>query len=306
MKNGVIPVSGLTHFVIGVDDFDAAEAFYAGLLGFTPAGTEVWPGCEQARTLVGQVGQRLVLALQSKVADLSATGVHQAYRFSPRTRSAVLMSLERAGIEVLTYQEDRPAEAHDNFYCQDPAGNRVQLVARDDAPGGPPALDHVGVQVADMLWAERFYTHALSLAVEHRVGWRTADFARAQAWADGKEDMAPGTRRMDKRYSSMVNRETVPRVNPQVYLRAGEATLAVYLANQHFQEPPEEQALGLPRTALAVPADALDDICRRIAETGQAYCGPTHHESGPVAASLYVRDPGGNFIEFAAMAEDAS
>ncbi len=40
--------------------------------------------------------------------------------------------------------------------------------------------------------------------------------------------------------------------NVQLFVRAGDAVLGIYLADTHFQEPPEEDIVGLPRVALAV------------------------------------------------------
>lgn len=289
---------GLAHLVIEVDDFSTAD-FYRDTLGFEDAGSDRVADCGTSLALRAANGSLLVLSRRSERPDLTRTGVHQAYGVSAERRRQVAEALTARDVPVHTYKEDRPAEEGDNFYFFDPAGNRVQLVAAPGANGGPPSLDHAGVQVANMWWAETFYTKTLACAVEHRSGWKTADYARAQLWADGKEDMAPGTRRMDKRYSSIVNQREMPRVNLQLYLRAGAVPFAVYLANQHFQEPPEDALVGTPRTAFAVAAPVLDEVCARLAAEKWPFKGPVTHPEGPVASSLYFKDPGGNFIELA-------
>jgi catechol-2,3-dioxygenase len=121
---------------------------------------------------------------------------------------------------------------------------------------------------------------------------------RARKWASGEENMAPGTRRLDQRYTVMVNRKTVPRCNMQLFFRAGDAVLGVYLGNKHFQEPPEEQAIGATRIAFAAPRAELDRVAQMIAATGRACEGPVvHPQSSGLEASVYFRDPGGNFME---------
>lgn len=288
----------LSHLVVEVDDLAIAK-FYCNTLGFTEAGTDMIADCGTSVALAAADGGLLVLSKHTGHPDLSATGVHQAYGVSADGRRRIAAALAAQGIAVKTCKEDRPAEEHDNFYFTDPAGNRVQLVAKPGMNGGPPALDHAAVVVANMWWAEVFYTDTLACGVEHRVGWKTEDYSRAQLWADGKEDMAPGTRRMDKRYSTIVNNKTVARVNLQIYLRVGAVPFAVYLANQHFQEPPEEKLVGTPRAAFAVDEAMLDDVRRRLDAARWPYLGPQSGGGGPVQRALYFKDPGGNFIELA-------
>jgi len=295
-----VSISGLSHLVVEVGDLAAARDFYRDVLGFAEAATDPWPHCGVHALLAAADGAHLVLAERRGRPDLGATGVHQAYGVGPEARARIADRLAALGVEVFRYKEDRPAEEADNFYFLDPAGNRVQLVAAHAVNGGPPALDHAAVQVENILRAERFYAGTLPGGVEHRVGWRTADYARARAWGDGKEDMAPGTRRWDKRYTSMVNQREVPRVNTQIFVRLGPAAFGIYLANQHFQEPPEEALAGTPRTAFAVPAGGLEAARGRLEAAGWPHEGPLRHGKGaPLAASLYFKDPGGNFLELA-------
>jgi catechol-2,3-dioxygenase len=287
---------------VTVGDCHEAIGFYARLFGLAgEEGDEQLPGCGHHRVLRLPSGQRLVLTAQDGRPDLAETGVHQAYRVGRSRREAIRSRLGARGIEIFAYKEDRPAEEADNFYFRDPDGNRVQIVAGD---GGAqePAIDHACVQLADILWAERFYGTELGLAVDHRVGWRTADYVRARKWAEGEEDMAPGTRRMDKRYTVMVNRKTVPRANMQIFYRAGGSVIGLYLANKHFQEPPEEQLVGAPRIALKTSRAALDRAASRLEAHKRPFLGPLlHPDSAPLEASLYFKDTGGNFLELCAL-----
>ena len=299
-------LNGLSHLVIQVSDAGRAAAFYEEILGLGRTSL-AWPAAEGAAVLAAGGGQHLVLVPAEQQPDLRETGVHHAFALSPAARDKAAQGLRSKGLEVLTYGEDPPDESEDGFYFFDPDGNRIQLMARADAdPGGAPILHHSAIQVADILWAEQFYSEVLGLTPVHRVGWATADYARAQAWADGKEDMAPGTRRMDKRYSSIVNNRLVPRVNMQVYFACGGGRLALYLANQHFQESPEEATTGVPRTGLRLAPDGLRRAADRLRDAGWRFQGPISHDAGlPIAASIYLRDPGGNFIELAAANDDA-
>lgn len=294
-----LALEGIAHLAVSVSDLAAAVAFYRDL-GFSEAGSDVLPHCGAHTALRAASGQMLALVPTANVADLRDTGVHQAYRVSAAERDAIAARLAAKGVEVFTYKEDRPAEESDNFYFYDPSGNRVQLVVSGKG-AGVLGIDHAAIQVPDMLWAEKFYGEDLGLAVEHRVGWQTADYVRARAWGEGKEDMAPGTRRLDKRYTVMVNRKTVPRANMQLFLKAGDATLSIFLANKHYQESPEEQAIGTPRIAFAAPRAELDRAAKMVAATGRACEGPVvHPQSSGLEASVYFRDTGGNFVELCA------
>lgn len=293
---------GISHLMVEVHDLESSHAFYADILGFDVVGNDLWPDCGRHVVLHAADGQHLILATREDAPDLRETGVHQAYGVSRERRDEIAARLTSGGIEIRNYREDAAIEEGDNFYFLDPSGNRIQLVATGDGPSdAPPRLDHAAVQVADILWAEQFYTRTLGLPVAHRVGWNTGDYIHARAWAEGKEDMAPGTRRLDKRYTVMVDRKVVARPNMQIFVRFGETIFAIYLANQHFQEPPEEEFTGTPRTAFAVAPGVLEQACRRLEREGWAFKGPIHHTAGaPVSASVYFKDPGGNFIELTA------
>ncbi len=293
--------AGLSHLVIEVTDLDAAEAFYRDGLGFSVVGRDAWP--EAGANAVLRAGEsHLVLARNPHKTDMSATGVHQGYRISAKGRVAAAARLAELGFTVETYREDRPAEADDNFYVFDPSGNRAQLVAAKDAATGDgvSGIDHACVQDYDMQWAEAFYRDMLGLPVEHVTGLDTEDYVRAQAWGNEAAAMAPGCCRLVKYYREIPGQNRMqPRPSLQMYFTAGTGTIGVYMAMEDYAEPPEAQLIGTPRTGLAVARGGLDGLARRLEARGCVFAGPVDHGgNGPVARSLYMRDTGGNFIEF--------
>lgn len=297
-----LEVEGLSHLAVEVTDLDRARKFYRDVLGFGDAENAMSVESHEAVLSLAH-GGFLVLGQRSDRHDLRATGVHQAYSVSTEARERIACRLGELGVEVQTYREDNPCETKDPFYFFDPDGNRVQLVLcrgmRDDVP----ALNHASIQVANLISAEWFYSQILGFDIAHRVGWHTADYLRAQAWADGKDHMAPGTRRLDKRYTVMVNRKVVARPNMQIFFSCGSAFVGVYLANQHFQEPDEFLYKGTPRIAFRVKPSVLVDACKRLSGEGIPFVGPIQHGKGAaLASSLYFKDPGGNFLELATLA----
>jgi catechol-2,3-dioxygenase len=80
--------------------------------------------------------------------------------------------------------------------------------------------------------------------------------------------------------------------------------LGVYMALNHVQEPPPLQAKGTPRTAYWTDRATLDRTAALLENTRIAALGPVQHpNNSAIAASLYFRDPCGNFIELCAGAE---
>jgi catechol 2,3-dioxygenase-like lactoylglutathione lyase family enzyme len=293
-------MDGISHIVIEVADLKRAGEFYR-LLGFAFAGDNRVPQCGRNALFRAASGQGVILAESPEPRALSETGVHQAYRISPLDRDAVAKELEACAVAVQTYEEDRPDEKNDNFYFYDPDGNRIQLVAAAvtaGASGKILGIDHAAIECHDLEWAEDFYVKKLGLTVDHRVGWRTDDYVRAKLWGEGKENMAPGTRRWDQRYTVMEQKRRLPRPNTHFFVRVGDQVLGIYLATQHRQEPPEEQTVGTPRIGLRAGRQVLDQTARLLAATRTPIKGPVEHpDPAPIAASLYVRDPGGNFLE---------
>ncbi|HEY4134588.1 MAG TPA: VOC family protein [Alphaproteobacteria bacterium] len=307
MKPPVLPIRAIAHTVIEVADMDRALAFYGERLGLRVP-LESWPDGDEL-CLTCPSGQRLVLRQSDSPRTLPDSGVHQAYRAGPAAIGRIVQSLAADSIAVERYREDRPAEQDDNCYFSDPDGNRIQLIAQPQiAEPGLFGIDHTAVQASDMEWIEDFYGAKLGLSVEHRVGWNTADYVRARAWGEGKEDMAPGTRRWDERYRDIPGGKPgqgrrVPRPNVQVFYRMGDAVLGIFMALRHEQEPPPHQAKGTPRVAYWTDAAALDRTAEILADARIAALGPVRHGAkSPISSSLYFRDPCGNFVELCAEA----
>lgn len=298
-----LTAKGISHVVLQVVNLAQARDFYMDVVGLHEDKDTSWPDAG-AMGLVCQSGQRVVLVPSESPRTFAETGVHVAYAVSSRTIPRIMESLADRAIEVHRYHEDRPEEVANNFYFSDPDGNRIQLVARDDVFDGVQSIDHSAVQASDIEWAEEFYVDTLGLPVVHRVGWNTADYVRSRLWADGKDYMAPGTRRWDQRYRAIPGRpeqsRRVARPNMQVFVSVGPAVLGIYLALAHFQEPAPYVAFGTPRTAYAVDRPMLTLWAECLASIGVAMRGPIEHKRpAAAAASLYFRDPCGNFVELA-------
>jgi catechol 2,3-dioxygenase-like lactoylglutathione lyase family enzyme len=293
-------MDGISHLVVESSDLKRGVEFYRHL-GFAAVDSKRLPNCGDHALLQMTSGQLLVLSRNEQPRSLPETGTHQAYRVTPRERDAIGEKLTAAGVPMHRYKEDRPVESSDNFYFFDPDGNRIQLVASSGSPdlqGKVLGIDHAAIESHDLEWAEDFYVKRLGWTAENRVGWRTEDYARAKLWGEGKEDMAPGTRRWDRRYTTMEQKRLLPRPNTQLFVRIGDGTLGIFLATQHRQEAPEEQIIGTPRVGVRTSRAVLEKTATLLAETRSPAEGPVEHPSGsPIALSLYVRDPGGNFIE---------
>ncbi len=300
---GNLKIEGLSHLVVEVSDLNRGEEFYRAVLGFEPAGHDLWPDCGLSLLMQTAGKQYLILSESPEPRSLPETGVHQAYSIALAEHPVISKKLAARGIDVHTYKEDRPSEAEDNFYFYDPDGNRVQLVtskANSKAASRVQGIDHAAVESCDLEWAEDFYVKALHLPVDHRVGWNTADYKRAKLWGEGKEEMAPGTRRWDQRYTTMEQKRRLPRPNTHFFVRFGDAVLGIFLALEHRQEPPEELRVGTPRIAFRASRQVLDEAAKALREHGFSFDGPIDHASPcPISASLYFKDPGGNFLELA-------
>lgn len=295
-------VRGISHLVIAVADTTRAARFYGDVLGAGSLPLDAWPEPDET-ALPLPSGQMLVLKSGCAENDREDSGVHQAYRCSRDSRTAIAAKLDEAGIAIHRYHEDRPAETEEPFYFSDPDGNRIQLVLGEGAAPGIWGIDHAAVQASDMEWEEEFFIDRLGIPVDYRVGWNTDDYVRAQAWAEGREEMAPGTRRMDRRYRDNPGSEPgssreVPRPNIQIFLAIGGAALGIFLATHHHQEPPPELVRGAPRTALATDQTGFKAMEAALGATGVAMEGPVVHEPDAlIARSLYFRDPCGNLFE---------
>lgn len=103
---------------------EAAERFYAGVLGFTPR--------EKPSYLQGRGGcwfraQDVDLHLGVDAQFTPATKAHPA--FLAESLDAVAAALREAGVEVVV---DTQLPGFDRFYCSDPFGNRLEFLERTD------------------------------------------------------------------------------------------------------------------------------------------------------------------------------
>lgn len=299
-----INATAYSHVVIEVSDLDRAVAFYRDILG---AGDSVpWPEPECAALALGG-GQCLVLAAAARPRSFADTGAHVAYRVAPSILVLIEERAAKAGLEIARYLEDRPEEAAQNRYLSDPDGNRIQIVSGSDAET-MPVIDHAAVIVSDIEWADDFWVEGSGQKAVHRVGWATGDFLRARDWGDGKEDMAPGTRRWDQRYRDIPGGKPgqgrkVARPCPQLFIDlGGSAVLGIFLASNHFQEPLLETTRGYPRIGLRVDDSGLDSLARDLAAAGARIEGPVDGEGGPFRRSVFMRDRCGIFTEFSSIA----
>lgn len=304
-----IAATAISHVVVETADLIRARRFYSEVIGTTHEFSEVWPDCGgQAASFRLASGQSLVLVERVAPRAFADTGAHVAYRAAPIALAAIVARAESAGIAVHRFVEDRPEEVKDNVYLADPDGNRIQLVAATGSASGISGIDHAAVLVSDIEWEDDYWVEALGLKALHRVGWATKDFIRAREWGEGKEDMAPGTRRWDQRYRDIPGarpgqERKVARPNPQLFLDFGGGgdgpVVGLFLSQRHIQEPPLDVTRGTPRVGLAVADDALDGLARALATLGAQVDGPVVHSSGAaLKRSVYLRDRCGVFVEF--------
>src|SRR5258707_1196909 len=96
-------IKGIDHVVIEVGDAAAGETFYAGLLGFAPAGRDRWPVAGRSAVLAAPSGQHLVLAEATPRNDPRLGATHQAYRLDQAARDRIAAA---HASEIKTYGED--------------------------------------------------------------------------------------------------------------------------------------------------------------------------------------------------------
>ena len=277
----------ISAVVLEVGNGARAAALYRDVLGLDPTGSDdgIAQRCGAAS---------IVLAERAAPRVLPDSGTHVALRMPPATLASALARAKDAGVAVHRYREDRPEEADDPAYMADPDGNRIQLVA------GDAGIDHVAVETHDLEWSETFWTLVMGGVVEFRVGWRMQDYAAAYAWGDGKDDRAPGTRRWDKRYTTIEGQAKMPRPNAHIFVRVGaDAVIGIYLATEHRPEPAPDAFRGTPRVVFGAPHGAVDELADRLRSIrirpmhAGASGGPFERQGD----ALFIRDPGGNFIE---------
>jgi catechol 2,3-dioxygenase-like lactoylglutathione lyase family enzyme len=121
---GGIPVSGVSELVLEVEDLAAAEAFYAGVLGFPVV--ERWPDREAIWVMAGD---RTRIGLWRPQVGLAGgrggSHVHYAMKIAEADFDAAVAGLrERAAeVEVMRFGDSHGRAA----YVTDPDGNVVEL-----------------------------------------------------------------------------------------------------------------------------------------------------------------------------------
>lgn len=278
--------------VLEVGDLHRAATFYRDTLGLAVQRE----ADDEVSLLAGDDVVTLVRRGEPRV--LPDSGAHFAFGVSAPDVDIILHRLQDAGVTVHTYHEDRPEERAENRYFADPDGNRLQLV---QAAG--VGIEHAAIEVHDVEWAEVYYTQVLGGRVTFRRGWHMDDFAQAYAWAKGEEACAPGTRRWDKRYTSVEGQARVPRPNAHFFVElAPSLTLGVYLATEHRQEPPIDQYVGTPRIVFRAGPGGLAAVEQRLQEyrVRPLQTRRRRDAAGPyerLGDSLFLRDTSGNFLE---------
>ena len=273
-----LAVDAIAGLVVEVRDLAATRAFYDLVFGDAPG---EWR--ETRRRLTYRRGaQHLEFVQRSQPRSLPHTGQHQAYHVPGDRLRSVADALAGAGHAVDWWREDRPAERDVTAYAHDPSGNRVQLVAAADVD---TPISHAVVEVHDLELAETFYVKGLGGRVEYYHGWDMEDYAEAKAWEEGRDPCAPWTRRFDVRYWDKLR---VARPNMQLFVAFGDGVLGLVLAAEHRQEPPEEVLKGTPRLILRA---------RQPATAVAAYLSGRGIPFQAEGRGLFLRDPGGNYVE---------
>lgn len=131
------------------------------------------------------------------------------------------------------------------------------------------SLNHTAMPVHDMATAEAFYRDVLG-ATPH------------QTTCFSMEDVKTGA----AIFKSFV---------------IGDFLLALTVARNRMEMPPADKFRGAHgfRHGFQVSRDRFDEIRRALDAHGVSYQGPIEHPaSGPLGASLYFKDPSGNYLEF--------
>jgi len=119
----VIPVSGVSELVLEVVDLEAAERFYAGVLGLPVV--ERWP---QRGAIWVMAGEQTRIGLWRPQVGLAGgrggVHVHFAMRIAERDYEAAVEHLRSSGQEVEEIAFEGSGRA---VYVDDPDGNVVEL-----------------------------------------------------------------------------------------------------------------------------------------------------------------------------------
>ena len=149
-------------------------------------------------------------------------------------------------------------------------------------------IDHSVLAVNDLILAERFYVEVLGEIVggarlEDRSGLTTDEIIR-------------GKRLREMRGATNSGNVMAPHSS----VRVGDTLIPLFLYQEHVQEPPPEQMRGTPRLAIAVTPEQTERAIDVLNRYDVPFEGPVEHGAPcPVARSIYLKDPSGNFLELA-------
>jgi catechol-2,3-dioxygenase len=130
------------------------------------------------------------------------------------------------------------------------------------------AISHSAICVHDLREAEDFYCNVLGARQGTRVNFKTDDAIRGRS------------------------------VHGSVILE--DYLLALMVTRDFMPMPPAEQLRGAHgfRHAFRVRRARFDEITNELLRRGIAFEGPVEHpEKSPFGASIYFKDPSGNFLE---------
>ena len=130
------------------------------------------------------------------------------------------------------------------------------------------SLSHSAICVDDLRAAEAFYEDVLGARIVNRVNFNTDDARRGRSV-----------------HTSLV---------------LGDFLFALMLPRDRMPMPPPDQHRGANgfRHGFAVSHAGFDDILARLRDRNIAFEGPTGHPpKGPLGQSIYLKDPGGNFLD---------
>ena len=144
------------------------------------------------------------------------------------------------------------------------------------------------IEVNDLVLAEEFYGKVL---VEILGGHLDSRYMLTT------EEMLESQRRVPRGNGQVADQFFFGRP-PYTKVLVGRTSILLHVAPRHIQEPPPEQLRGTPRLALTATQEQLDHASTVLTAHGIAFEGPIDHAApSPVARSLYLKDPSGNFLE---------
>lgn len=149
--------------------------------------------------------------------------------------------------------------------------------------GAIERIDHTVIAVNDLEWAEWFYAEVLGGEISSRQGLTTDQLIRAK-------------RRREKQTQESLGGVRVPAPHSSVAL--GESVVAMFIYQEHVQEPPPDRLRGTPRVAYEVSREQFELAIEKLKEAKIAFEGPIGHpETLPLGESIYFKDPSSNFLE---------